>query len=162
MKKNWTALATAWCAEANVSVSTLKRFREKKAIQKDAFIAICRAVGIEDWQRVVGEPESDASVLKRSYRRSKRLIAEEVLSNIKSLDARLDFVDQAFSDWQSDAKEQEPGQKCLSSQDCVVCDDATQRRLCQHRRDLNQLFNQRSLRMEANVAIIQIMMEVEP
>ncbi|MEO0769452.1 MAG: hypothetical protein AAFY72_08455 [Cyanobacteria bacterium J06649_4] len=160
--KNWTALALAWCTEANVSVSTLKRFRERKAIQKEAFIAICRAVGIEDWQRIVGEPVGDASVLRQSYRRSKRLIAEEVISNLKSLDARLDFVEQAFSDWPSD--ECEPGQceECVSDQDCAASIKSMQRTLSQQGRDLRHLFSHQSLRMEANVSIIQIMMEVEP
>jgi len=52
-KKGWKAIASAWCDTACVSVSTLKRFRERKPILQDAFIAICQAVGIEDWKSIV-------------------------------------------------------------------------------------------------------------
>ncbi|MGD1900026.1 MAG: hypothetical protein ACFB16_24155 [Phormidesmis sp.] len=104
--KNWTALALSWCEKANVSLSTLKRFRERKAIQKDAFIAICQAVGIDNWQQVVAGAHSDVSILMRRYRQSKRVIAEEVLSNLKSLDARLEFVAQTFSNDPVEAQRQ--------------------------------------------------------
>jgi predicted NACHT family NTPase len=52
-RKGWDALASTWCREAHVTVSTLKRFREKKRIQRDAFISICSAVGVENWEQVV-------------------------------------------------------------------------------------------------------------
>lgn len=52
-KKGWTATASAWCDAAKISVSTLKRFREGKSIRQDAFIDICEAAGIENWQEIV-------------------------------------------------------------------------------------------------------------
>ena len=114
INKNWTALSTAWCNEANVSVSTLKRFRERKAIQKDAFIAICQAVGIHDWSRVVALKSKRVSVLQRSYQQSKKVIAEEVLSNLSSLEARLEFVAQTFADDPVEAQRQAAYQRTLS------------------------------------------------
>lgn len=51
-KKGWTATASAWCTAAQISVSTLKRFRERKPILQDAFISICEAVG-ENWEAIV-------------------------------------------------------------------------------------------------------------
>ena len=145
VKKSWTALSTAWCHEANVSVSTLKRFRERKAIQKDAFIAICAAVGIQDWQRVVCRALDDVSVLRRNYRQSKRIIAEEVLSNLSSLDARLDFVEQVFSE-HSSADSKSSAEK---EADHLLETDS------------EQVLSQYPLKLEANVSIIQILMEVE-
>lgn len=41
-----------WWLEANVSQATLRRFW-KQSILPDSFIAICKAVGIEDWQDIV-------------------------------------------------------------------------------------------------------------
>ncbi len=47
-----------WWLEANVSQATLRRFW-KQPISLDAFIAICNAVGIKDWQSVVETEYSD-------------------------------------------------------------------------------------------------------
>lgn len=62
-RKGWNARDFAWYDAANVSESTLKRFREGKAIQQDLFVAICKAVGIEDWETIVSEslPKVDLS-----------------------------------------------------------------------------------------------------
>jgi hypothetical protein len=54
-KKGWTIKAAAWYQNANTSEATLKRFRRGLAIQQDAFIGICRAVGIENWQEIVDD-----------------------------------------------------------------------------------------------------------
>ena len=54
-KKGWTAIAPAWAEKANTSVATLKRFRQKKPIQQDVFIEICKAVGIENWEEIVDD-----------------------------------------------------------------------------------------------------------
>lgn len=154
VKKSWTALSIVWCREANVSVSTLKRFRERKAIQKDAFIAICTAVGIHDWPRIVCSTSDEVSVLRRSYRQSKRIIAEEVLSNLSSLDARLDFVEQAFSDSlepNSSKAKQLKAKRVALEQKTKHCSDINP----------DQLLAQYPLKLEANVSIIQILMEVE-
>lgn len=57
-KKGWNKQAVSWAEEAHIAVATLKRFWAKDAISQDNFIAICQAVGIEDW-REIAEPLKD-------------------------------------------------------------------------------------------------------
>ncbi len=116
-RKGWEALAAAWWQEANVSRATLKRFREKKPIQRVAFIAICRAVGIEDWKKVADNTDTDEiSNLQKSESicnlteiqnlentdqradQAKRFLVNTVLSNLSNLDARLEFVTRALAE----------------------------------------------------------------
>lgn len=52
-KKGWQATAVAWYSAAKTSEATLKRFRRKMPIQQDVFVAICQAVGIENWEEIV-------------------------------------------------------------------------------------------------------------
>jgi len=52
-KKGWQATAASWSWAANTSVATLKRFRRRIPIQQDVFVAICKAVGIENWEAIV-------------------------------------------------------------------------------------------------------------
>lgn len=52
-KKGWQATAVAWYSAAKTSEATLKRFRRKIPIQQDVFVAICQAVGIENWEAIV-------------------------------------------------------------------------------------------------------------
>jgi len=52
-KKGWEATAVAWYSAANTSVATLKRFRRGIPIDRDVFIAICKAVGIENWEEII-------------------------------------------------------------------------------------------------------------
>jgi hypothetical protein len=52
-KKDWGATAVAWYSAANTSVATLKRFRRGIPIDRDVFIAICKAVGIENWEEII-------------------------------------------------------------------------------------------------------------
>ena len=52
-KKGWKATAPAWYGAAKTSEATLKRFRLEIPIQQDVFIAICKAVGIENWEEIV-------------------------------------------------------------------------------------------------------------
>ncbi|MTJ55933.1 AAA family ATPase [Anabaena sp. UHCC 0253] len=54
-KKDWDADATVWYDAAHSSKATLKRFRAGIAIQQQAFIALCQAVGIDDWEKLVDE-----------------------------------------------------------------------------------------------------------
>ncbi|MEQ9553359.1 MAG: AAA family ATPase [Coleofasciculus sp. G3-WIS-01] len=54
-KKGWTATAAVWYQDANTTQATLKRFRRGLPIQQDAFIEICQAVGIENWQEIVDD-----------------------------------------------------------------------------------------------------------
>ena len=52
-KKGWKATAVAWYTAANTSEATLKRFRGRTPIDRDVFIAICKAVGIENWEEII-------------------------------------------------------------------------------------------------------------
>jgi len=173
VRKNWTALAAAWCHQANVSVSTLKRFREKKAIQKDAFIAICHAVDIDNWQQVISKTsdktssgtQTEVAILRRNYKQSKRVIAEEVLSNLDSLDARIEFVAQAFSDDPSEAQAQLARQQLnrdANQPSAITCRDCTPQpeQTNQPEGSAVETAIHYPLTLEANVSIIQIMMEI--
>ncbi|NES24811.1 MAG: ATP-binding protein, partial [Symploca sp. SIO3E6] len=53
-RKGWRATASIWCDTAGTSVATLKRFRQGKAIQQDAFMGICQAVGV-NWEEIIDE-----------------------------------------------------------------------------------------------------------
>ncbi|NEP09456.1 MAG: ATP-binding protein [Symploca sp. SIO2C1] len=53
-RKGWRATASTWCDTAGTSVATLKRFRLGKAIQQDAFIGICQAVGV-NWEEIIDD-----------------------------------------------------------------------------------------------------------
>jgi len=53
-KKGWTKTMTvAWWETANTSQATLRRFWRGLAIQPDAFIGICKAIGISNWEEIV-------------------------------------------------------------------------------------------------------------
>ncbi|MGD2183910.1 NB-ARC domain-containing protein [Lusitaniella coriacea] len=76
-RKGWTKTRTpAWWNDAYTTQATLKRFWRGIAIQRDNFIAICRAVGIEDWEAIV-ETEvfeaSDSAELETSSPPEKRI-----------------------------------------------------------------------------------------
>jgi hypothetical protein len=61
-KKGWAADAKSWCDAAQTSPATLKRFRHGARVQQDAFIGICKAVGIENWKALVDDspqPQTD-------------------------------------------------------------------------------------------------------
>ena len=52
-RMGWTKTRSKrWWLDANVAQATLRRFW-KQRISLDGFIAICKAVGIEDWQEIV-------------------------------------------------------------------------------------------------------------
>ncbi|MEM7064464.1 MAG: ATP-binding protein [Cyanobacteria bacterium P01_B01_bin.77] len=49
----WTKTSTArWWQDAHTSRATLRRFWRGERIQQDAFIAICQAVGLNNWQEI--------------------------------------------------------------------------------------------------------------
>ncbi len=54
-KKGWTTTAKSWYDKAQTSLATLKRFRQGASVQQDAFIGICKAVGIQNWEEVVDD-----------------------------------------------------------------------------------------------------------
>ncbi|NEQ37653.1 MAG: AAA family ATPase [Okeania sp. SIO3I5] len=53
-KKGWTKTEDAWCGLALTSQATLKRFWRSLPIERDAFINICKEVGI-NWEEVVDD-----------------------------------------------------------------------------------------------------------
>lgn len=64
-KKGWNKDASAWLDAANdllkstggnVSRSTLQRFWRKEPIRQENFVAICKAVEIEDWEAIINNP----------------------------------------------------------------------------------------------------------
>jgi energy-coupling factor transporter ATP-binding protein EcfA2 len=54
-KKGWAATADAWIQAAGTTAATLKRFRRGLPIQKDVFISICKAVGLDNWEEIVDD-----------------------------------------------------------------------------------------------------------
>ncbi|MEB3357334.1 MAG: ATP-binding protein [Synechococcales bacterium] len=52
----WTKTSTArWWQDAHTSRATLRRFWRGENIQQEAFIAICKAVGITDWSQIAAD-----------------------------------------------------------------------------------------------------------
>jgi hypothetical protein len=60
-KKGWEATATSWYGAAHTSEATLKRFRQGKPIQQEVFIALCKAVGIDNWEEIVDNTPTQAT-----------------------------------------------------------------------------------------------------
>ncbi|NES66396.1 MAG: ATP-binding protein [Okeania sp. SIO2D1] len=56
-KKGWTKTEGAWCGLALTSQATLKRFWRGLPIERDAFIGICKTVGI-NWEEIVDDAPS--------------------------------------------------------------------------------------------------------
>ncbi len=52
-KKGWTKIADAWLRAAETSPSTLKRFWRGMPIARENFIAICQALGLDNWEEIV-------------------------------------------------------------------------------------------------------------
>lgn len=93
-KNGWTATATAWCDAAQTTPATLKRFRRGLPVQQDAFIGICQAVGIKDWERIVDDSLSeiehppDAWFPTPETIQSKRLQLQKHNDNLEHLKAQ--------------------------------------------------------------------------
>lgn len=52
-RRGWTKTSTAcWWQDAHTSRATLRRFWQGERIQRDIFIAICQAVGINNWEAI--------------------------------------------------------------------------------------------------------------
>lgn len=54
-KKGWNKQAASWCQKAQTTVASLKRFWRREPIQQDAFVHICEAVGVKDWEEIIDE-----------------------------------------------------------------------------------------------------------
>ncbi|BAY14968.1 NB-ARC domain-containing protein [Anabaenopsis circularis NIES-21] len=64
----WTKTSTArWWQDAHTSRATLRRFWQGDRIQQEIFIAICQAVGINDWQSIADIPNADFEELSTQY-----------------------------------------------------------------------------------------------
>ncbi|BAY70020.1 NB-ARC domain-containing protein [Anabaena sp. FACHB-709] len=64
----WTKTSTArWWQDAHTSRATLRRFWQGDRIQQEIFIAICQAVGINDWQSIAEIPHTDLEELSTQY-----------------------------------------------------------------------------------------------
>jgi hypothetical protein len=67
-KKGWTKRAAAWCQAATVGEAGFKRFWQRKPIEQEHFIRICKAVEIDDWEKIVdgSQIQSAASYIEFS------------------------------------------------------------------------------------------------
>ena len=65
-RKGWNKTVAAWQDFAKVSKSTLDRFWMRKPITHENFIAICSAVGIEDWEQIVDLPPLEPTNIRRT------------------------------------------------------------------------------------------------
>lgn len=93
-KKRWKATAAFWYEAAGTSLATLKRFRARKAIDIDVFIAICKAVGIEDWEQIVDKSPilpiaAPKEPIKRVESKLENLLENTI--NLNSLTWRFNF-----------------------------------------------------------------------
>ncbi|MFM2062446.1 MAG: hypothetical protein RLZZ507_2116 [Cyanobacteriota bacterium] len=52
-KKGWTTKEIKWYRYANCSDSTLVRFQHGERVEQETFVALCKAVGIENWEDIV-------------------------------------------------------------------------------------------------------------
>jgi hypothetical protein len=52
-QKRWQCQDARWYMDASVSLPVLKRFRAGQSVREEAFIDICKAVGINNWQEIV-------------------------------------------------------------------------------------------------------------
>jgi hypothetical protein len=60
-KKGWTKKTPIWWQTAFTSEATLKRFWEKRRINRETFIRICETVGISNWQEIADMSAAEAS-----------------------------------------------------------------------------------------------------
>ncbi|NET08044.1 MAG: tetratricopeptide repeat protein [Symploca sp. SIO2B6] len=57
-RKGWKKTVTVtWWQSANTSQATLKRFWRRQPIEYSAFIGICQAVGVDNWEEIVERGE---------------------------------------------------------------------------------------------------------
>jgi hypothetical protein len=56
-RRGWLKQSEIWCRMAQTSRATLKRFWRGEAIDQGTFIAICEAVGLNDWEAIAAEEQ---------------------------------------------------------------------------------------------------------
>ena len=85
LRKGWKATAPIWCDAAYTSQATLRRFRQGKPIQKDVFIAICKAVGV-NWRDIVDRSDLPFTFSRElSSTLSQPIESKEMLSLVDEL-----------------------------------------------------------------------------
>lgn len=61
-RRGWTKTSTArWWQDAHTSRATLRRFWQGERIQQDIFIALCQAVGLNQWEQIADLESSSTS-----------------------------------------------------------------------------------------------------
>jgi len=79
-EKGWTKTADAWSQVAGVTLSTLKRFWRGMPIARENFVAICQAVGLENWKEIVEDnPEGQATTPVEFYSYDSSWVGREKL-----------------------------------------------------------------------------------
>ncbi len=64
-QRRWNRQSQVWCQEAFTTVSTLRRFWSGEPIQRETFISICQAVGL-DWEEIAEGLVTDSGVTIRA------------------------------------------------------------------------------------------------
>ncbi|MBF2088502.1 MAG: pentapeptide repeat-containing protein, partial [Synechococcales cyanobacterium K32_A2020_035] len=77
-KKGWAKAEQAWAGLACTSTATLKRFWAGVTIASDTFRAICKAVGIEDWEAIVEFEDNSESSAQISGKRLSFVISGSI------------------------------------------------------------------------------------
>lgn len=81
-KRRWTKTASTWLVAACTTQATLRRFWERKPINRGAFIGICQALGI-DWKEVA-EPKETHSCEEQKAAESQRFALPEKIAPVKN------------------------------------------------------------------------------
>jgi len=69
VKKGWSKYQEDWYDSAKVSISTLKRFWSREPIRPKSFAALCKAIGIDNWEKLVEDPNSlSGTIIKNRYK----------------------------------------------------------------------------------------------
>ncbi|MEE3717632.1 NB-ARC domain-containing protein [Tumidithrix elongata RA019] len=64
-QKKWTkSNSSVWWLTAHTSKATLRRFWAANPIQRESFIAICKAVGISDWEAISAADDLETAIEK--------------------------------------------------------------------------------------------------
>lgn len=61
-RKGWNRQSTAWSQAALTTVSCLKQFWRGERIQRETFIRICQAVGLENWQEIADKRPNQQAI----------------------------------------------------------------------------------------------------
>ncbi|HEY9597816.1 MAG TPA: NB-ARC domain-containing protein, partial [Cyanophyceae cyanobacterium] len=61
-RKGWNRQSTAWSQTALTTVSCLKQFWRGERIQRETFIRICQAVGLENWQEIADQQPNQQAI----------------------------------------------------------------------------------------------------